>query len=192
MNDEMRSTFEQAFEYHGMTLLQMLVCDYRNSQDVEEMLKESDFVLLAGGHVPTQNAFFHQIRLRELMRTFDGIVMGISAGTMNSADVVYAQPELAGESLDSDYQRYIEGLNLTWVNVLPHYQEVKDNLLDGRRLMEDITYSDSWGHRFYALIDGSYILVENGRTEIFGEAYLISDGTISKICEKGQSMRIER
>ena len=65
-------------------------------------------------------------------------------------------------------------------------------MLDGRRLMEDITYSDSWGHRFYALIDGSYILVENGRTEIFGEAYLISDGTISKICEKGQSMRIER
>lgn len=191
LNDEMRSTFEQAFNYHGLTLSQMLLCDYRNSQDIKEMLENSDLVILAGGHVPTQNEFFRQMGLRELMQSYDGIVMGISAGTMNAADIVYAQPELEGESLDPDYQRYIEGLGLTQVNVLPHYQEVKDNLLDGKRLMEDITYADSFGQRFYALPDGSYVLVQDGQTEIYGEAYLIQDGSIRQICGKEENIRIE-
>jgi len=58
-------------------------------------------------------------------------------------------------------------------------------MLDGRRLYEDITYADSVGHPFYALVDGRYIFVENGRAEIFGEAYLILDGRIHMICCEG-------
>jgi len=51
------------------------------------MLYDYDVVILAGGHAPTQNAFFHKIKLKELLKIFDGIVIGISAGTMNCADV---------------------------------------------------------------------------------------------------------
>ena len=71
------------------------------------MLCAYDVIFLGGGHVPTQNAFFHRIGLREKIRNFDGIVIGISAGSMNSADVVYAQPELPGEAADESYQRFL-------------------------------------------------------------------------------------
>ena len=39
--------------------------------------------------------------------------MGISAGSMNSSDIVYAQPELDGEVIDHNYKKFFKGLNLT-------------------------------------------------------------------------------
>lgn len=184
-NDEMAATFAGAFLHHGLTLADVALLDARNEEEAPELVAMSDVVILAGGHVPTENEFFTRMGLRELLAGFEGVVMGISAGTMNCADIVYAQPELEGESIDPDYERYIRGLGLTEINVLPHYQQVKDNILDGQRLYEDITYADSVGHPFYALVDGSYIFIENGRAEIFGEAYLIFNGRIRMICCEG-------
>ena len=89
------------------------------------------------------------------MRSFDGVLVGISAGTMNSAEVVYAQPELEGEATDPNYQRFLPGLGLTKKMILPHYQMLKDEVLDGLRVMEDIAYPDSQGRRFYLLVDGA-------------------------------------
>lgn len=189
-NDEMAQTFEAAFSFHGLSLSGMTICDERNEADADNLVQESDVVVLAGGHVPTQNAFFQKIGLKSLMRNYDGIVIGISAGTMNSAETVYAQPELEGESIDPDYQRFIPGLGLTDVMVLPHYQMVKDIVLDGKRLFEEITYPDSMGRKFYALVDGSYLCVQDGQTRVYGEAYLIADGQISQICEVGERIEI--
>lgn len=182
-NDEMCETFYRAFSYHGLTLSDMTVCDYRNAEYFQDLFYSSDMLILGGGHVPTENAFFKQLGLRELIQDYPGIIMGISAGTMNCADIVYAQPEEPGESVDPDYERYISGLGLTDLNVLPHYQNVKDNMLDGKRLYEDITYLDSIGNRFYILVDGSYILVENGISTLYGEGYLLENGELTQICE---------
>ncbi|MGN0778388.1 MAG: Type 1 glutamine amidotransferase-like domain-containing protein [Aristaeellaceae bacterium] len=191
MNDEMASTFAGCFSYHDMPLSELTLVDSRNSDDLPELLEDCGLVILGGGHVPTENAFFQQLGLRELLADFDGVVMGISAGSMNCADTVYAQPEEAGESIDPDYQRWIPGLGLTWINVLPHYQKVKDNLLDGQRLYEDITYGDSFDAVFYVLVDGSYIVVDDEGAELFGEAYVITDGQLYPVCDEGDSIPIE-
>lgn len=185
LNDEMRDTFEKAFRYDGMTVSEVALCDARNRQEIGSLMESADVIILGGGHVPTQNEFFRSLNLKERIRNFDGIVMGISAGTMNCAETVYAQPELEGEAIDPDYRRFIEGLGLTDVNVLPHYQMVKDNVLDGKRLMEEITYPDSEGHTFYALVDGSYVEVCGGRTVLRGEAYRIRDGHFEQISSLG-------
>lgn len=190
-NDEMQETFRKAFAFHGLSLSDMTVCDSRNEIHAAALIADSDVVILAGGHVPTQNAFFQRIGLKDLMRDYEGIVIGISAGTMNSAKVVYAQPELEGESIDPNYQRFIPGLDLTDVMILPHYQMVKDVVLDGKKLFEEITYPDSMGRKFYALVDGSYVFVKNGETTLYGEAYLIQDGRISHICDCGAAMKIK-
>lgn len=188
LNDEMIATFYGAFTFHGLTISDITICDSRNEEDAPELIAESDIIVLAGGHVPTENAFFDRIGLRELIQDFPGIVMGISAGTMNCADTVYAQPELEGESIDPDYQRYLPGLGLTDINVLPHYQKVKDYWLDGKRLFEDITYGDSFGNLFLALVDGSYVMARDGETILYGEAYLIQDGQLRQICGEGEQL----
>ena len=68
---------------------------------------------------------------------------------------------------------------------VPHYNQDRDWLLDGMRLYEDITYTDSMGHQFYVLVDGSYILGRDGREELRGEAYLIENGSIRQVGWEG-------
>lgn len=189
MNDQMTGFFCDALKKSGLSLVVFDLWDARTQDVSEEALHSYDVIFLGGGHVPTQNEFFRKISLGEHIRNFKGIVIGISAGTMNSADIVYAQPELPGESLDPAYERYLQGLGLTRTMILPHYQMVKDNELDGRRLMEDITYGDSYGKCFLALPDGSYLLIADGEETVWGEAYQITDGVLEKICEDGEQRK---
>lgn len=190
-NDRMQTDFEGFFAISGIPVESLTICDHRNEADAAGLLADCRIVILAGGHVPTQNAFFQRIGLKELIRGYEGTVMGISAGTMNCAGTVYAQPELAGESVDPEYRRYLKGLGLTDLMILPHYQEVKDNLLAGKRLMEDITYRDSAGRTFYALVDGSYVLAEDGHEVLYGEAYQIRDGRLRQVCRKGEQLALK-
>ncbi len=187
INDSIMNIFATSFPMSGLSISQMHICDNRNEKLVDE-ITHYDVLILAGGHVPTQNKFFERIRLKECIKEFDGILIGISAGTMNSAEVVYAQPELEGESIDKEYKRFLSGLGITELMILPHYQDIKDDILDGKRLFEDITYPDSFGREFYALEDGSYFIIENQTTTLFGAAYLIKDGDIKQICEKDKSI----
>ena len=185
MADGMRAHMVEAMRISGLSVSVCDIWDNRTEDFSVEVLRSYDVVFLGGGHVPTQNAFFQRINLREKMAQFNGMVIGISAGTMNCADVVYAQPELEGESVDPEYKRFIPGLGLTKINVLPHYQMIKDAMLDGQRVFEDISYADSMGRCFYALVDGSYIISCGGIEIIYGEAYRIADGKIEKICDEG-------
>lgn len=187
INDSILNIFKVSFPISGLPIGQILICDKRNEKLVDE-IADYDVLILAGGHVPTQNKFFERIRLKERILDFDGILIGISAGTMNSAEVVYAQPELDGESVDKEYERFLSGLGITKLMILPHYQDIKDDILDGKRLFEDITYPDSYGREFYVLEDGSYFIVEGKVTTLFGAAYLIQDGNIKQICEKDKSI----
>ncbi len=174
-----------AFAEAGMLFREMRVLQRENMAEAKDLISWSQLIILAGGHVPTQNAFFRELGLRELLRDYPGVVMGISAGSMNCAAETYAQPEMPGETLDPDYRRFVPGLGLTHLQILPHYQQVKDDLLDGKRLYEDITFADSQDHRFLVLPDGSYVCLRNGISMLHGEAYWLSNGRMRKICTNG-------
>ena len=176
-----------AFSEAGMPFQSYHILDGFNAEHAELLIGNSDMILLSGGHVPTQNAFFQEIGLRMLLEDFGGVVMGISAGSMNMADTVYVQPEEPGES-DPDFPRFAPGLNLTQVNILPHYQKVKDNILDGQRLYEDITYPDSVGQLFFLLPDGSYIYQDEESLLLFGEGWCLHDGILERLTLPGETM----
>ena len=186
--------FSESFSYaiqhtmalSGITFENYIILDDRNKMDAQELVAASDFIILGGGHVPTQNAFFAEIGLKDCMKNFDGTVLGISAGSMNAASIVYAQPEEEGEAADPNYRRFLKGLGLTNVMLLPHYQDTKDRILDGKILFEEVTYPDSFGRQFIAICDGSYLYADGTAERICGEAYLIQYGTIRKICDEGE------
>ena len=174
----------------GVRFASFITLEDENAHRAQQLIDGSDFIILAGGHVPTQNEFINRIGLRHMLGNFDGVLMGISAGTMNSASVVYAQPELEGEAVDPNYVRFLPGLGLTEVMILPHYQQNKDEVLDGLRIYEDIAVGDSIGRTFYALPDGSYLHIHGGCQELRGEAYRIRDGQMEKCQSLGESMTI--
>lgn len=191
LNDRMRADYYHIIKDTGLSIHGIDICDRRNGKEKADNLRKYDFVILGGGHVPTENAFFKSISLAENFIGFEGLVMGISAGTMNSARIVYAQPEMPGEAADPAYERFIPGLGLTEYNILPHYNAVKNDVIDGQRLIEDITFDDSYGHTFYAITDGSYLLQTEDGAEIRGEAYMIRDGRIEQICSSGSALVLE-
>ncbi|MBQ6233279.1 MAG: Type 1 glutamine amidotransferase-like domain-containing protein [Clostridia bacterium] len=188
--DFFANSTKKGFDGAGFLFRRYIVLDGRNEQEAASLIRGSDFIMLAGGHVPTQNRFFERIGLRKLIQGFPGVIVGISAGTMNAADVVYAQPEAAGEAVDPGYKKFLTGLNLTKTMLLPHYQLVRNDVLDGLRLFEDITCPDSRGRTFYAIPDGSYLYIANGREELRGEAYAVSDGRISRIADEGDVLKM--
>lgn len=188
--DRVSAEMAEAFREAGIIFSTLMKLDRRNQEDAQMLIWKSDFIILSGGHVPTQNAFFQEIGLKELLENYQGVVMGISAGTMNAAQRVYVQPEEAGES-DPEFERFLPGLGITHVNVLPHYQQVKDYLLDGKRLFEDITYADSYGECFFVFVDGTYLLIDEEQTVLYGEAYCLQDGQMEQISELGDVVIIE-
>ncbi|MBR6537371.1 MAG: Type 1 glutamine amidotransferase-like domain-containing protein [Lachnospiraceae bacterium] len=184
-NDGVYACLKEALPMSGLSVSYLAQCDDRNP-DIIENLPDMDVIILAGGHVPTQNRFMKQLRLKERLLGFKGILVAWSAGSMNCADMVYAGPELEGEALDPLYERWIPGLGITNINIYPHFQKLRDEYLDGMRLIEDITFEDSVGHEIIAMNDGSYIMIENGQTTLYGEAYRIKDRQLTQICKDGE------
>lgn len=180
-----------AFAEAGIVCSSYAVLDGFNADHAVELVENSDFIVLCGGHVPTQNEFFREISLRELLEGYSGVIMGISAGSMNAPDMVYVQPEAPGES-DPDFPRFAPGLGLTSVNILPHYQKVKNAFLDGKRLFEDITYPDSMGHTFFALPDGSYFYQDDEQLLLCGKAYRLKNGILELLTLDGEVLDMSK
>ena len=180
-NDCYAADVKEAFEVEGIIFSSCEVLDNRTAYQAVRLVERADLIFLAGGHVPTQNAFLNSINLANLLKNNKQVLVGTSAGSMNAAECVYAQPEEPGEGISKDYRRFLNGLGITKVQLIPHYQETKDYLLDGLRLFEDITYPDSVGHTFYAICDGGYLYGNGSEERIFGEAFRIKDGVLSHI-----------
>jgi len=167
-------------EKHGLSLSGFDILDRNSARCIKELIDKADMIIAMGGHVPTQNSFFQEIDLKKHLQEFRGIWIGSSAGSMNSATLVYAQPELEGEVIDPAYQRFVPGLGLTEKMILPHYSSWKNEVVNGFRLLEDVTYPDSQGYTFYLMEDGSYVLgdTEEKKEEVIGNYYVLRDGVI--------------
>ena len=172
-NDSVLFCLKGAFSLSELSTSEVLMCDERNKEIIER-LPEMDVLILAGGHVPTQNHFFREIGLPTRDAYIDNYIQTIR----NLAP-------FGGKVINPDYQRWISGLGITNTNIFPHFEALREEMLDGMRLIEDITYSDSIGHEIIALNDGSYIVADNGTETIYGEAYSIKNGEQRQICANG-------
>ncbi len=186
-NDEACGFFRGCFARAGLPLESLVACDSRNQDEIGELLTRCNFLILGGGHVPTQNRFFSELGLPALLQSYEGVVLGISAGSMNAAQFVYAQPEEQGEATDPLYSRWMSGLGLTDISIWPHYQYSKDLSVDGKPLME-IALADSWHRPFIALPDGSYILCTDNSEVLYGEGWYFGKGRFSLINEDGEEL----
>ncbi|MCD8198179.1 MAG: Type 1 glutamine amidotransferase-like domain-containing protein [Lachnospiraceae bacterium] len=178
MNDRMGRTLEECFALSGLSVYRMTVCDQRNSIILSSLLLLSNVVILSGGHTLTQNRFFRRIGLKQMLQQYDGLLIGISGGSMNCGKEVYALPELPGETSIPARDRFLTGLGLMEMMILPHFQLLETEILDGKRLIGDIALPDSRGHCFYGLPDGSYVQIQDGECEIVGRYCRIMNGEI--------------
>lgn len=178
--EDINDYFELAVDSFELTLpfKNYKLLNVHNKFEAKTLIEEADFIFLCGGHLPTQNQFFIDINLKELIEESEGLICGGSAGSMNCADIVYCPPEVEGESLDVNFKRELKGLGLTNINILPHYDVFQSYVLDGKQYISEIIVPDSYGRKIMALDDGSYIVVKEDGVSIYGKHHIIENGVI--------------
>ncbi len=179
--DEYSNVIKQALNLDDFEIKELAVIDHRFAGNIEETILSADLLFLAGGHVPTQNKYFEEIDLKRILNKYNGVIIGQSAGSMNCADIVYCPPELDEEVENANFVRYYKGLGLTKINVLPHYSDLKEMTICGKKYIEDIVLPDSYKTDIITLNNGGFVVIKNDKTTIYGESYLIRGGKITQI-----------
>lgn len=168
----------KALNMSGIVFDEYVVLDNRNKTEVQEVLNNSSLILLCGGNTYQQNKFFNEINLKKYIANTDAPVVGISAGAINAADTVYNSPECVEDML----KPYIlSGLNLTKINIEPHFDINNDNEIQMKSIL-----SESYKREIYGLPDGSYIKDDT----VYGECYKIYKGKIKLICKDDEQCKI--
>ncbi len=180
VNDRFAADIKNAFNSSGIFFKSMDILDARTAGMSKEEICSHNLIVLAGGHVPTQNDFFKAIRLREKLEGYDGTILGISAGSMNAAEEVYVLPEEEGEAVDESFERFRPGLGLTKMQIIPHYDDTINMTVDGLSIADRIRF-DSKDRKFLGLPDGSYLMSTEGHELIHGPFYKVDNRNFTKV-----------
>ena len=187
-NDEYASLVYESLKT-DLPLQKLIVIDHRFAESIKDAINSADIVFLAGGHVPTQNAYFKEIGLKEILNDYAGVVIGQSAGSMNCSSVVYVQPENRNEFYDKSFQKQIDGLGFTDIVIMPHMNRAKEDEIDGTTTF-DMCIADSHTIPHYGIYDGGYIEIDENSTISHGKTLLFRNGECEVVCEKGEESNL--
>ena len=160
--------FLNMFENAGIHFGEAYVIDGRmRAGEAQKRLAEADVVWLSGGDTPTQFRYFKEYGLDTVIKQHDGIIIGMSAGSINMA-----KTSICTLSCGHFKQEIYDGLACVDISVEPHFirGEVSDELLD---LSNQYT--------IYGLCDDSFIVCSGETIEFYGEIYKLSRGNIERL-----------
>lgn len=137
-----------------------------SKEEAKDLIETSDVVYIMGGDPYSGMQSINSYELKEVLRNFNGIIIGVSAGSMNmNANICYVD--------EDDEKTIIEytGLELADFNIYPH---LDFNNID---YLKEI-FRVSKQQKTIALPNESFIRIENNIPEIIGEHYFVEDETI--------------
>ena len=178
-----------ALSKHGLNFDKCEIIDRRNDKNLKDIIDGSSLIYIPGGRVDISSDYYYDLDLRDYLINSDALFIGQSAGAMCAAEVIYNYPEF---DEDVDGIRFLEGMNLCWPVIIPHFDPVSGNLLSfgNFHLLNDYYIPDSYTCPFYALPNGSYIFNDGDEVFVYGESYLIKDGQVNKLCENNSKLRL--
>lgn len=159
--------FLNMFEEADIHFEEAYVIDGRMSADkAQKRLAEADVIWLSGGDTPTQFRYFQKYGLDTVIKQHDGIIIGMSAGSINMA-----KTSICTLSCGHFKQEIYNGLACVDISVEPHFilNKVSDELMD---LSKKYT--------IYGLCDESFIVCSGETIEFYGEIYKLSHGNIER------------
>lgn len=180
-NDFRSSIIFESFKKAGIDFKEKFVLDARNKDKAKEIVGDANLIILSGGKCTSQLEFFEEINLKSMLEKFNGVVIGISAGTMNLCETVANFPE---DVSDISSPRWLSGLGFVNEIIIPHFDgETKTYQIEcgDFDVVKKYIIPMSKNKNFLALPNGSYLLFENGKQKIFGVAYRIINKKIIKI-----------
>lgn len=175
-NDKYFNVGKVWFENLNTTLDEYFLLDNRiNKQQAIKYLNSADIIYLMGGNPFTQFDYLVKNGFDCILRQVDGIILGVSAGSINMAKKAYY-------SKDEDYPETIiyDGIGLVDITIDPHF----DNCC-----LEQVSEAlkSSYIHEIIGLPNASAIrITKEGELNYIGECYRIRDGKNNEV-EKQKS-----
>jgi len=160
--------FLNMFEEKGIHFDESYVVDGRmTALEAQEAVAKADVVWLSGGDTPTQFGYFKKYGLDSVIKEHEGIIIGMSAGTLNLTRTV-----ICTLSCGHYKQEIYEGLGCVDISIEPHFvrDEVSDEVLELSKK-----------YVIYGLCDDGIIVFEDGETQFIGEVYKISNVMVELI-----------
>lgn len=171
-----------SFALSNLPFKEVMAIDIRNYKNAKDIILKSDAIILCGGKCIRQMKFFNKMGLKNILKEYSGLVIGISAGSMNLGDTIANFPE---ELADMGGEKWIKGLGFHNSIIIPHfdgecgkYQFVSP---DGINIAEDYILPMSAEKELLAIPNYSYILIDNDNYTYYGNAYKLKNGKITKI-----------
>ncbi len=159
--------FLKMFSDCGIVFSEVKVVDSRLTKDMaQKVIAESDVVWLAGGDTLTQYQYFEEYGLVSCLRKHQGVVIGMSAGSINMLKTA-----ICAVASGHDQLSIYEALGIVDFSVIPHFN--KNNISD-----ELITISKDYP--LYGISDNSAIFVDD-EVVYTGEIFLIEDGRMTRL-----------
>lgn len=167
-NDLYYNNLIKHFKNIDITFNKAYLIDNRVDKDLaKDYILKSNIIFLMGGDTKKQIDSVKEYDLFEILKSKEGIILGVSAGSMNqSSRVVYK----------NDYNNYViedyEGLGYIDINIYPHLDFNNIDYL--KEVFEVSNYTKT-----VALPNDSFIRIENNNIDFVGEYYTIQNSKIT-------------
>lgn len=167
-NDLYYNNLIKHFKNIDITFNKAYLIDNRVDKDLaKDYILKSNIIFLMGGDTKKQIDSVKEYDLFEILKSKEGIILGVSAGSMNqSSRVVYK----------NDYNNYViedyEGLGYIDINIYPHLDFNNIDYL--KEVFEVSNYT-----KIVALPNDSFIRIENNNIDFVGEYYTIQNSKIT-------------
>ena len=167
-NDLYYNNLIKHFKNIDITFNKAYLIDKRVAKDLaKDYILKSNIIFLMGGDAKKQIDSVKEYDLFEILKSKEGIILGVSAGSMNqSSRVVYKNDY--NNSVIEDY----EGLGYIDINIYPHLDFNNIDYL--KEVFEVSNYTKT-----VALPNDSFIRIENNNIDFVGEYYTIQNSKIT-------------
>lgn len=160
--------FLKMFSDCGITFGSVDVIDSRMSKEkAQDTVRNADVLWLSGGDTPTQFAYLESYGVIPCIREHKGVVIGMSAGSINMAKTA-----VCTLTCEHDKLEIYEALGLVEFSVEPHFD--KDNITD-----ELLVLSEEYP--LYGICDDSAIISTEGNTSYIGDIFFIDNRHITRV-----------
>jgi len=160
--------FLKMFSDCGITFGSVDVIDSRMSRETaQDTVRNADVLWLAGGDTPTQFAYLESYGLIPYIREHKGVIIGMSAGSINMAKTA-----VCTLTCEHDELQIYEALGLVEFSVEPHLD--KDNITD-----ELLVISEKYP--LYGICDDGAIICTEDNTSYIGDVFLIDNRHVTRV-----------
>jgi peptidase E len=140
-----------------------------NRKKDSQIINEASCIFLSGGTTIKQMEFLRENNFCELLKDYNGIIMGMSAGAINMG-----KNSLSLKSKKNLETVIYKGLELADITIIPHF-----SIFDEDKINKLLKYQNEY--KIYGMCDNSAIIKQGDKIKIIGEMYRIYKNKISRI-----------